>query len=64
MDANKSVFVERCLACEADAVGTVGRLKKRAEVGLASEATLHGSDRTDPFTVRLARLFLPDHSRW
>jgi len=24
MDTNKSAFVERCLACEADAVGTPG----------------------------------------
>jgi hypothetical protein len=54
--------VERCLACEADAVGTVKRCLPpivyarshqnthncvATPVGLASEAALHGSDRLE-----------------
>jgi hypothetical protein len=47
----------------ASPITSVGVLA-RAEVGFGSEATLHGSDRTNPFMVRLARPFLPDRSRW
>ncbi|HTD16983.1 MAG TPA: hypothetical protein VK673_17505 [Chthoniobacterales bacterium] len=32
MDTNKSAFVERCLACEADAVGTVAAYGSEKEL--------------------------------
>ena len=57
--------VEHCLACEAEAVGTLldafmqfldRRSQSPTAIGLASEAALHGAERRTPNAKRYTRL--------